>query len=76
MKLTNRKCIPCEGNMKPLGKKDVNELLKEIPSWAVKEEHLLKQFKFRDFNEAIKFVNKIARIAEEEGHHPEVCDCD
>ena len=31
-----------------------------------------KSFKFKDFNEAMMFVNKVAEIAEEQGHHPDI----
>ena len=53
--------------------KKVNELLKEIPAWSLKDWHLYKKFKFRNFKEAMKFVNSVADIAEQEGHHPDFC---
>lgn len=73
MDLTKKKCIPCEAGTPPLQKAKVEELLKEIPSWALKEGHLYKKFKFKDFKAAMEFVNKIAGIAEHEGHHPDFC---
>lgn len=71
MDLTKKKCIPCEGGMPPLEDKKVKELLRQIPAWTLKNGHLYKQFKFKNFVEAIKFVNSIANIAEQEGHHPD-----
>ena len=73
MDLTQKKCIPCEAGTPPLEESKVNELLKEIPTWQLKDGHLYKKFKFKNFVESMKFVNKIADIAENEGHHPDFC---
>ena len=72
MNLTSKKCIPCEAGTKPLEEAKVNELLNQIPNWTLKDGHLYKKFKFKNFIEAIKFVNSVAEIAEQEGHHPEI----
>ena len=73
MNLTNKKCVPCESGTPPLQQERINELLKEIPLWALKNGHLYKKFKFKNFADAIKFVNSVAEIAEQEGHHPDFC---
>ena len=73
MDLTQKKCVPCEAGTLPLEEAKVNELLKEIPTWQIKDGHLYKKFKFKNFVEAMKFVNAIAEIAESEGHHPDFC---
>ena len=72
MNLTQKKCKPCEGNMPPLAEERANELLKQIPEWEIKNGHVFRQFKFKNFKEAIAFVNKVAEIAEQEGHHPNI----
>ena len=72
MNLTQKKCKPCEGNMPPLTEEQANELLKQIPGWEIKNGHVFRQLKFKNFKEAIAFVNKVAEIAEEEGHHPDI----
>lgn len=71
MNLTQKKCVPCEAGTPPLEEARTNEFLKQVPTWALKEGHLYKKFKFKNFIEAMKFVNKIAEIAENEGHHPD-----
>ena len=73
MDLTKKKCVPCEEGSAPLNPDKINEFLKQIQSWALKEGHLSKKFKFGNFAEAIKFVNSVAEIAEQEGHHPDFC---
>ena len=73
MDLTKKRCVPCEGGMPPMGKNDVNKLLKEVPSWTLKDGHLCRHFEFKNFVEAMKFLNKVADVAEKEGHHPDFC---
>jgi 4a-hydroxytetrahydrobiopterin dehydratase len=73
MDLTQKKCIPCEVGMPPLKTEAVAELAKSIPDWKVIDnKKLLREFKFKDFKESMKFVIRVAKIAEEEGHHPDM----
>ncbi|MBI2523342.1 4a-hydroxytetrahydrobiopterin dehydratase [Candidatus Woesearchaeota archaeon] len=72
MNLTQKKCKPCEGNTPTLTEEQAKELLKQIPGWEIKNDHLYRQFKFKKFRESVAFVNKIAEIAEQEGHHPDI----
>lgn len=71
MSLTQKKCIPCEAGTLPLEQGKISELLNQIPAWQLKDGHLYKKFKFKNFVDAIKFVNAVADIAEQEGHHPD-----
>ncbi|MBI5345813.1 MAG: thiol peroxidase [Chlamydiae bacterium] len=66
------KCKPCEGGVKPLSK---TEVIKLIPKgWElIDDKKIVKEFKFKNFNEAKFFLDLIATIAEEEGHHPNMC---
>ena len=72
MKLTEKKCKPCEGGTPPLTEEQANDLLKQVASWTIKDGHVFKQFKFKDFKEAMDFINKVAEIAEQEDHHPNI----
>ncbi|MDB5225491.1 MAG: Pterin 4 alpha carbinolamine dehydratase [Candidatus Adlerbacteria bacterium] len=74
-KLHKRKCKPCEGGVAPLIPEKSAELLKELdPSWMLIDggRILATTYTFKDFVETINFVNKIAVVAEEEGHHPDL----
>ena len=73
MYLTQKKCVPCEAGTHPLKEGKVNDLINQIPSWTLKDGRLCKKFKFKDFAEAMKFINSVAGIAEHEGHHPDFC---
>lgn len=72
--LSHKKCIPCKSSDSPFGKDQIQEYLKYIdPSWKViDKQYLEKSYKFSDFKSALAFTNKVAQIAEEEGHHPDV----
>ncbi|HEV8666882.1 MAG TPA: 4a-hydroxytetrahydrobiopterin dehydratase [Candidatus Paceibacterota bacterium] len=72
--LADRKCVPCEGGIPPLTKEEAEKLMTELNGWMLVDEAnlLAKSFRFKDFVETMKFVNKVADIAEEEGHHPDM----
>ena len=72
MDLTKKKCIPCEGGTPPLTPDEIDDLKQNISSdWKVTDNvKLKKEFFFDDFKHTMKFVNKVAILAEEEGHHP------
>jgi 4a-hydroxytetrahydrobiopterin dehydratase len=72
MDLSKKKCIPCEGGIAQLDKKEVEELKKEIKAeWGVTDyKKISRAFLFADFGQTMSFVNKVADLAEEEGHHP------
>lgn len=69
--LSSKKCVPCTGGVPPLKGEALQALQKQVEGWNVVEEHhLFKSFKFPDFLTALGFVNRVAEIAEEQGHHP------
>jgi 4a-hydroxytetrahydrobiopterin dehydratase len=74
MGLADHKCVPCRGGVPPLEKGRVEELLKQLnPGWRVNAAgHLERLYTFKDFAEALAFVNKVGAIAEAEGHHPDL----
>ena len=71
--LVAKKCVPCEGRTPPFEAEKVQEYLQEVEGWEAQENKLItKTFKFKNFQEAISFVNRIANLAEEEQHHPDI----
>lgn len=70
--LTTKTCVPCEGGVAPLTKEEIQKYLPMLPQWVLEEGKLVRRFKFKDFKEAISFVNKVADLAESEGHHPNI----
>ena len=71
MELVQKKCVPCESGTPPLDEEKASELLNQVSEWSLKEGHLYKKFKFKNFIETMKFINSVAEIAESEGHHPD-----
>lgn len=51
---------------------DVQEGLKELEGWELRDGRLRKQYTFRTFLRAIAFVNSMAYLAESAGHHPDI----
>ncbi len=75
MDLTTKKCVPCEGGVPPFTPSQIEEYKKEVSSeWEVIEDNhkLMRKFKFEDFRKAMGFVNKVADVAEEDQHHPNI----
>lgn len=73
MKLSQKKCLPCEGGTPQLTESQVQDLLKQTPSWNLNRGHLKRIFKFKDFRQAMNFLNQVAEVAEAENHHPDFC---
>jgi 4a-hydroxytetrahydrobiopterin dehydratase len=74
MDLKQKKCVPCEGGVDPFGPDKINQYLQYLnPDWKVIDGKILrKEFKFKNFEETMKFVNKVAQIAQAEDHHPDM----
>ena len=72
--LTEKDCVPCKGEVPPLkGSQLANVASKLNGGWQViKEHHLEKEYKFKDFRQALEFTNKVGELAEAQGHHPDI----
>jgi 4a-hydroxytetrahydrobiopterin dehydratase len=73
-KLASKSCVPCRGGIAPLSQSEAIRMLPGAPGWELRQNatRLEHRFEFRDFVEAMKFVNRVAEIAEREGHHPDI----
>jgi 4a-hydroxytetrahydrobiopterin dehydratase len=49
------------------------ELAGSIPGWSLKEKEIEREYTFQDFRGAMKFVNRVADLAETQDHHPDIC---
>ncbi len=71
--LAEKQCVPCRGDVPPLGSDRVAELLDQLDRWCVKDgHHITKTYEFPDFAQALAFVNRVGAIAEQQGHHPDI----
>ena len=75
--LADKKCIPCEGGIPNFDITEIHKYLKMVDGWEVKANddkiyYLIKEFKFKNFQESQNFINKVGEIAEKENHHPDI----
>ena len=72
--LSSKKCVACEGDVPPLNSEQIALYSGQVKNWGVSEDKksLSKLFTFKDFKEAIAFIDKVGALAEEEGHHPDI----
>jgi len=72
--LTRKTCTPCQGGIPPLTPSEVEEFRKQTPEWTVRDDahRIERTYGFKDFAEAFAFVQRVAELAETEGHHPDV----
>jgi 4a-hydroxytetrahydrobiopterin dehydratase len=75
MNLVDQKCVPCEGGIDPMTKSDAEAMMDfHLKGWTLSNDakFISKKYSFKDFARALAFVNKIGKIAENEGHHPDI----
>ena len=75
MSLADNTCVPCRGGVPPLTESHATDLLGQLdPSWALTNDatHLQRSYLFKNFVHAMEFANRLADVAEEEGHHPDL----
>jgi len=72
--LAGRSCVPCRGGVAPLSEDAARDLMRQIPGWGLEEKgtRLKRAFDFADFVGAMRFVNRVADVAEAQGHHPDI----
>jgi 4a-hydroxytetrahydrobiopterin dehydratase len=71
MDLSIKKCVPCEGGIPPLTPEEAEEFKKYIKEdWEYLGNKISREFLFVNYRHTMDFVNSVANLAEEEGHHP------
>jgi 4a-hydroxytetrahydrobiopterin dehydratase len=71
-KLADKVCVPCRGGVPSLTAEEQAPLLAQLDGWEVVAGHLVKDFRFADFAQALDFTNRAGAIAEGQAHHPEI----
>lgn len=71
--LTDKHCVPCEGGTDPLKRDRAEELLAQIPGWQIDTDgkKIYRRFEFKGFYKTMAFINAMAWVANQEGHHPD-----
>lgn len=74
--LAKQNCEACRIDAPKVSEQEQQDLLKQIPEWQVLNEQgvpkLKREFSFKDFQQAVDFANRVAELAEQENHHPEI----
>ncbi len=72
--LVAKKCVPCEGGVEPATPAETAAQLKQLPGWYVTHEgqRIRKDWTVKNFMSAMKFFNEVAKVAEDDGHHPDL----
>jgi 4a-hydroxytetrahydrobiopterin dehydratase len=74
-KLSEKRCLPCEGGVKPLDRAAAEKLLQQLgPQWKLTADgkQIQGQFDFKNYYRTTAFVNAVAWIAHNEDHHPDI----
>jgi 4a-hydroxytetrahydrobiopterin dehydratase len=73
-KLADQHCVPCRSGTPPLKGDQLLPFAGQLRDWKIVEEHhVARSFAFPDFKTALDFVNRAGAVAEQEGHHPDLC---
>jgi 4a-hydroxytetrahydrobiopterin dehydratase len=72
--LAEQTCEPCRGGVPPLSPAQREPLLAQLdPGWKIVDgHHLSRSYSFANFVDGLAFVNRVAEVAEEQGHHPDL----
>ena len=72
--LTLKKCQPCHGGVPPVPRPEVEQLVAKLPGWQITDDgiRIRHEWVVKNFMAAIDFFGRVAQLAEEEGHHPDL----
>ena len=73
--LSSKRCEACEGGVEKFSADEAREQLDALSGWELAEDakHIQKTWKVKDFTSGMAFLNRVAEVAEQEDHHPDVC---
>jgi 4a-hydroxytetrahydrobiopterin dehydratase len=72
--LIAKKCVPCEGGVAPYSPELAAEQLTELSGWTLTHggQRIRKDWTVKNFMTAMDFFERVAAVAEEDGHHPDL----
>jgi len=72
--LVAKKCLPCEGGVDPCSLDDARRQLEQLDGWKITHEgqRIRKQWVVKNFMAGMDFFNRVAEVAEQDGHHPDL----
>ena len=70
--LAHKKCVPCDGGTPRITSEAAKNYLNDLPGWALSENQIEKEFKFKTYLDGLEFAYSLGKTAEEEDHHPDM----
>ena len=72
--LAEKTCTPCRGGVPPLARDEALRFQSQASNWELRDDdrRIERTFRFRNFREALAFVQRVGELAETEGHHPDI----
>jgi 4a-hydroxytetrahydrobiopterin dehydratase len=72
--LAEKKCVPCEGGVDPCPLPQAKRQLANLPGWRITHEgkRIRKDWTVKNFMAGLRFFEKVAEVAETDGHHPDL----
>lgn len=74
--LVNQKCVACRGDEPKVTDAEIKMYQPQVPDWKIVErdgeKQLERMFQFKNFDDAVAFTNKVAKLAQTEDHHPKI----
>ena len=72
MKLSEENCKQPKAGDLPLSSEETKKLITAVPQWTPADKTIQREFSFKDFRKSMDFVSKVAELAEEQNHHPDI----
>ena len=73
MELAQKKCSTYRIGSPPLTRKEIFELMGDVPGWSLENGHLIRSFEFDNSGQCAEFFNEVLALSTEEGHIPDIC---
>jgi 4a-hydroxytetrahydrobiopterin dehydratase len=73
MELAQRKCTTYRAGSPPLTRKEISELMGEVPGWSLNNGHLIRTYKLDDSSTCVEFFNEVMALSTQEGQIPDIC---
>jgi 4a-hydroxytetrahydrobiopterin dehydratase len=73
MELAQKKCSTYRIGSPPLTRKEIFDLMGDVPGWSLENGHLIRNFEFDNSGQCAEFFNEVLALSTEEGHIPDIC---
>lgn len=70
--LQQQHCEPCTRATPPVEGDEARRLHREVPAWRLEPKRLVREWRLKDFAQALALANAIGAVAEQEQHHPDL----